>query len=56
MTRQVLIMDEIVAEDSGPCDICGKPIRMGSAFVQDDFLLDEEQVAWQYHLICAPTP
>lgn len=55
MTRiMTLIMDEVVAEDSGPCDVCCKPIALNSAFVQEEVTLETDFFAWQYHLTCWP--
>ena len=49
----VLIMDEVIAEDSGPCDGCGKPVAINELFIQDEFtdVSNEFQVE-QWHVKC----
>ena len=41
-------MDELVAEDSGQCEGCGKAFKIGDYFVQDEY--DDNITQW--HVSC----
>lgn len=48
------IMDEIQAEDSAPCDRCGKPIAIGLRYTLHEFVDPNsgELLISQIHLKC----